>query len=160
MLTWRGTGEIREQLRVGLDHCEALRAAAFEVVRLKLEASPANLGVPQTNCDLAGADPSRYFEHHVKFATMAGKDLDGLSEATGMLGGRLSRNAFRTHADGGEERFVTQRCYGAARETALQRLEELVRTVSSQGFSILEVEQEYVVWDSEAGLDSGWLDRE
>ena len=87
-----------------------------------------------------------------------GADLTRLAKTTAGLGARLSRNAFRAHIDGGEERFVTQRCYGVTLPEASARLTRLLEVVGDEGFAILDVEEEYVVWDSGVSLDAGWLD--
>ena len=60
--------------------------------------------------------------------------------------------------DGTEERFLTQRHYGTGRPRAEAALNAMRTELLEAGLTILEVEAEYVVCDTNAGLDAGWLD--
>jgi len=136
------------------------------VVRTKITAAPGNDGVPRTDRAARAArpdSPERYFEHHVKVLLPAGaggpaEQLIALTDIATGYGARPSRNARRRRPDGQQERFVTQRCRRVGRAAARARLDELVAGLSAAGFSILEVEQEYVVHDDALGLDSDWLE--
>ena len=132
---------------------ERLARDGFTVVRVKVEASPFNDGVPQVDAE---ATPDRYFEHHVKLVV----DSAGIDLARGISlrhSAHVSRNARRGDPDGRHERFVTQRCHGCGRPEARRRLDALLAELSAAGLVIVEVEQEYVVLDSNPAVDAGWI---
>lgn len=135
-----------------------LRAAGFAVTRVKLEAVATNDGVPDADADAAAFPPGCYFEFHVKLALPADADPDALRAVCDRFGARLSRNAFKSSADGRSERFVTLRVYGAGRRTAFARLAELEAALGDAGFAVVNRQREYSVFDSHVGLDAGWLD--
>jgi hypothetical protein len=152
MLTFDATGtleSVRERL-VRLDR--DLRASGFNVTRWKVEVPPWNAGVPATDAD---AVEDRYFEHHIKVLLRSGAEVCTLDPLVASHAARLSRNGRRVRADGREERFVTQRCYGVGRQTAHQRFSALCDALA--GYEVLEGEQEYVVLDTNIGLDAGWI---
>ena len=60
-------------------------------------------------------------------------------------------------ADGFHERFVTQRCRAVGRWEASRRLHALVDDIKTLGFSVLETEEEFTVYDSNIDVDAGWL---
>lgn len=130
--------------------------AGFPVSRVKLEVPPWNAGVPLTRADAPPQE--QYFEHHFKLLLPSDCDLSPLKEAVAPHGAHLSRNARRTRDDGQHERFVTQRCYGVGRQEAQAAFDELMCALRAHSFSILETEQEFVVYDSNFALDAGWLD--
>ncbi len=146
----------REMMRIWrgmLADCEA------QVVREKIEAAPGNEGVPQTESDAVGEPQGRYFEHHVKLVLPDATQtrLSALNQLVAPHGARLSRNARRQRHDGRHERFVTQRCHQVGRVTARLKLDALLETLRTDGQEIVEVEEEYVVYDSALQLDDGWL---
>lgn len=145
MLTVRGEGSEESVLGEARATARTLREEGFEVVRVKLEASPFAQGVP------AAADGDRYFEHHVKLLLAPGTDESVLADRVIPHGAHLSRNARRTRDDGRSERFVTQRC----RDAAPERLEAL--TAALRSYAILSVEREYVVHDDQPSIDAGWI---
>lgn len=125
----------------------------FTVVRLKVEASPFNDGVPQTGADVP---PDRYFEHHIKLVL----DPAGIGTARQISlrhGAHVSRNARRGDAHGRHERFVTQRCHDCGQPEAGRRLDALVAELAAAGLEIAEVEREYVMLDSNPAVDAGWI---
>ncbi|TDD63305.1 hypothetical protein E1263_00925 [Kribbella antibiotica] len=125
-------------------------------VRVKIEAAPWNDGVP---VDEAEAVDGRYFEHHVKLL-LPDEQLDPLTTLLAPHHAHLSRNARRQRPDGKHERFVTQRCHQAGRNSSKPRLEALVAALREAGYEILEIEEEYVVLDSHEDLDTGWLEED
>ncbi|MGN6367992.1 MAG: hypothetical protein ACTHN5_07005 [Phycisphaerae bacterium] len=155
MVTRHGKGTLASELRVAAGLAEGLGAAGFRVMRVKVEVDVANEGVPVTKEEARG-HVGRYFEHHVKLLLEAGADLGRLTEIARGCGGHVSRNALRARVDGGEERFVTQRCYGVTRAEAHRRLEALLAVMA--GYRVMEVEEEFVVYDSDVGLDAGWME--
>lgn len=163
MLTRRGRGALSAELAAARDVAAALAAGGFAVCRVKIEAAPWNKDVPQTDADAARHPPDRHFEHHVKLLLApADADLAAVSDVALRHGARLSRNALRDRPDGRRERFVTQRCYGVGRPAARRWLDALLAALrpvlAAGGHDVADVEEEFVVYDTNAGVDAGWLD--
>src|SRR5262245_59291125 len=156
MLTIRGRGTLAEQRTHALACVESLREAGFTVVRVKVEASPLNPGVPQTAQDAATA-PHCYFEHHVKLVLAGDADVTRVRVISELHASHVSRNARRMLAGGRHERFVTQRCRGVGLTQARSRLDALLAALAADGFAPVEVEHEYVVLDDNPALDAGWI---
>lgn len=159
MITVRGSGELVEQMELGKQWAKRMGAGGIGCRRIKVEAAPDNVGVPQHDAD---AVDGRYFEHHVKLL-LPDDDLARRVELTRLTEphhGRLSRNARRQRADGTHERFVTQRCHGEGRVNARARLDALLAALRETGYPILQIEEEYVAYDSSIRWDAGWLERE
>ncbi|MBS1913573.1 MAG: hypothetical protein JST22_16420 [Bacteroidetes bacterium] len=157
MLTRRGRGTLSDQLLVAGQLAGKLRGAGVTVIRVKIEAAPLNIGVPLTEDEALRLGPERYFEHHVKLLLPADADPALLCEVAQLRSAHLSRNVFKRMADGCVERFVTQRCHGVRREDARRRLTDLTQAIEPFGYPVLEVEEEYVVYDSDAAVDYGWI---
>jgi hypothetical protein len=160
MLTLRGRGALGEQLAEARCVTDALAQDGFTVLRVKLEVSPWAEGVPpgdDTEARLHAA-AGRYFEHHVCLLLEPGSDLAVLAQLVTPHRAHLSWNARRIGADGLERRFVTQRCHGVGRGTAGARLDALLAALRQAGHRWAEVEREFVVHDSDAGVDDGWID--
>ena len=83
-------------------------------------------------------------------------DLGALAARVVPHGAHLSWNARRVHGGGRHERFVTQRCRGVADEDAGRALERLLAALD--GFDVLSVEREFVLYDSDESVDEGWLE--
>ena len=158
MATWRrGETVLPEVLAEATQRARDLEHAGFEVVRVKIEADPANDDVPATEKAARLAPASNYFEHHVKLRreTAAGTEL--LLRVCLEHAAHLSRNAWRQPAHGFEERFVTLRSYQVGWPASEQRLQALLASLRAAGEQILDVESEYTVYDSNLALDAGWL---
>jgi hypothetical protein len=155
MVTLTGRGPAAEQQAV-LDRWQReLHAEKIYPCRAKVEVTPWSEGVPRSDAAALDEPAERYFEHHVKLRLpSSGRPVTELVTA---YGARLSRNARRDRPDGAEERFVTQRCHQVGSETARRRLDELLRALLAARHEVLEVEQEYVVHDSNLAHDHGWL---
>ncbi|MEV6600911.1 nucleotidyl transferase AbiEii/AbiGii toxin family protein [Actinoplanes sp. NPDC051346] len=159
MLTLPGSGTLEQQHAMVRDWCARLKKAGIRPTRTKIEAAPWSTGVPDTDRAASAEPDGRYFEHHVKvrLPSAAVADLLALTDLSEAHGARLSRNARRRDTDGGEERFVNQRCHKVGRATATERLDRLVAALRTAGHDVASVEQEYVVYDSNLDLDQGWL---
>jgi hypothetical protein len=158
MVTSTGHGLFAEQMEKARTLQRDLATCGFEVTRVKVEAAPWNEGVPLEDSNAAAAGNQRYFEHHLKLLLPADADLDRLASIAEPHGAHLSRNARRHRSDGMQERFVTQRCYRTGRATAQAKLEKLAAALKADRWNILEIEQEYVVYDSNLALDDGWIE--
>lgn len=154
MLSWRGRGVLAQQLAAAAEVARQLRAAGLTPVRTKIEAAPANSGVPQDDAD---ATPGRYFESHIKLLLSVDADLAALAEAVRGHGAHLSRNALRRRSDGVDERFVTQRSHGGS-QRARAELDALLARLDGLRLPRAGVETEYVVYDDNLAVDDGWID--
>jgi hypothetical protein len=158
MVTGRVTGRLTEQLAAAVDLAGQLAGLGLTVVRTKVEAAPSNRDIPQSDAEARDGHVGRYFEHHVKLALDPAADLTALAAVALRNGGHLSRNALREQGDGRRERFVTQRCHGVGRQTAKGRLDELLAALAALGHPIVDVEEEFVAYDSNIEVDAGWID--
>ncbi|CAL9593658.1 hypothetical protein SUDANB150_05253 [Streptomyces sp. enrichment culture] len=151
MLTLRGSRTYAQEWERAERTVRQLRADGFRPVRVKIESSPWAAEVPRRPC---GA--GRYFEHHVKLLLDAGTDTTALAERVVPHGAHLSWNARRVRDDASHERFVTQRCHGVDAEGAGRALDGLLAALAP--LRVLEVEREFVLYDSDVTVDEGWLD--
>jgi hypothetical protein len=158
MVSRHGRGRLSGERATAVELGRRLASDGFVVSRIKIEAAPGNRDVPDSDHEAASRHPGRYFEHHVKLALDPEADLAALDGLARGHAARLSRNALRVRADGLQERFVTQRCYSAGRKTAHGRLGNLLAALEAGGYPIVSVEEEFVVLDSDPGVDAGWLD--
>ena len=156
MVTFRGHGSIDTQRKRAAEIVRGLEQLGGRVVRIKTEGDVHNSEVPASNSDVL-IDEKRYFEHHVKLRVDSSADLPALSDLVSAQGARLSRNARRTLCDGAQERFVTQRFNDRGRDDVLRELADLLQLLRDGGYDVIEVESEYVVYDSNLDLDAGWL---
>ncbi|MCE0534126.1 hypothetical protein LWF15_01235 [Kineosporia rhizophila] len=149
MVTRPGAASYEQEAQATRELWAGLQTAGFEPLRVKIESTPAAPEVPQQ------PGPGQYFEHHVKLRLDAGTDLSQLARLAEPHGAHVSWNARRVLADGAHERFVTQRCHDVdapAAHAALQRL-----LADLDGVQIIEVEEEFVLYDSDLSLDDGWI---
>jgi hypothetical protein len=150
MLTQRARGTLAS-VRAAAETCaRALEAAGFAVTRIKIEVA-ADAAIPSPE------EPDRYFEHHVKLLLSPDAELQALAAIAERHGAHLSRNALRSRPDSFQERFVTQRCYSRGRREARSRLETLLAELTPLGHPVLDVEEEYTVYDSNIAVDAGWI---
>ena len=160
MLTTAGEGTLTAQVEAAGALSRDLANAGFRVVRVKVEAAPWNAGVPADDAAAARLGDAMYFEHHVKVVLDGPPGSGTLPALLGRHGARLSRNARRRRANGETEWFATQRCYGVGLPTAGARLDALAGALASAGWTPVEVEREFVVYDDAPSVDDGWLERE
>ena len=166
MVSRRGVGSLSGELTEAANLRRRLAADGFTVSRVKIEAAPDNRDVPDSDPEAVDRHPGRYFEHHVKLALDPETDIPSLANLAQEHAAHLSRNALRVRADGRSERFVTQHGGGAAKQIAVGRpaaLEQLAAlrwtsALEEGGYPIQSIEKEYVVHDSDPGVDAGWLD--
>ncbi|WP_034271684.1 hypothetical protein [Actinospica robiniae] len=158
MLTFTGSGTFDEQRAVIVDLERRLSAAGFAPVRTKIEASPWAAGVPQDRAEAESLGAARYFEHHVKVRLAPGDDWQALALVAVPHGAHVSWNARRVLENGAHERFVTQRCFGVGLAEAGEKLEALCAALCEGGWEIVSAEREFVVFDSDAGIDDGWIE--
>lgn len=157
MLTLRGTGGLSARLTEAEAFVERLRAAGFPVVRVKIEAAPWNADVPQSDAEAARQPAERHFEQHLKLHLKSPAELATAVAVAERFGGHVSRNALRPTGQGSEERFVTRRFHGVGRPVAQAGLRALTAALREAGLVVADSEEEYVVYDSNAAVDRGWL---
>lgn len=136
-----------------------IHAAGFDVSRVKLEATGANVGLPQTAREALRA-PNGYFEFHMKVVLRDAIERAALEAVVRPFGAHLSRNARFVGEDGSEERFVTLRAYRVGQQEAESMFRALDAAVREHGLRASHRLTEYAVFDSNAELDAGWLDDE
>ncbi|GLY30890.1 hypothetical protein Kisp02_42550 [Kineosporia sp. NBRC 101731] len=153
MVTAAGARSYADERVKARDVVEWLRAQGFEPVRVKIESTTGAPEVPAGPCS-----DGQYYEHHVKLVLPPDCDLDTLAVRVVPHGAHLSWNARRARADGRHERFVTQRCRGVGPAGAQAALLLLLEALD--GLEIVEVEQEFVLYDSYLALDEGWIAQE
>lgn len=158
MVTLRGTAPLDAATTSAGKLAADLRAAGYDVVRAKIEMTPWSAGVPATDREAVALGAGFYFEHHVKLAMDPGTGTGSLATLAARHDAHVSRNARRVRPDGLQERFVTQRCRMAGAETARRRLRALTAELDRHHHTIVTVEQEFVVFDSDESLDHGWID--
>jgi hypothetical protein len=157
MVTRKGQGDLNGEMAAAGKLSARLVAKGFDVTRMKVEAAPGNIGIPETDGD-ALRHGGRYFEQHIKLLFDPDTNTESVTAIAAAYRARLSRNARRVRVDGRSERFVTQRCHAVGRMTARNRLDSLVAALLTGGYSILSIEEEYVVLDTAPGVDAGWID--
>ncbi|MFP2925820.1 non-canonical purine NTP pyrophosphatase [Pyxidicoccus sp. 3LG] len=136
----------------------ALAAEGFDVTRVKLEALGKNRDMPEDDAT-ALAQPANYFEFHVKVLLPSeGADVEALRARCEQHGAHLSRNARKVREDGASERFVTLRVYGLGRANADARFTALLEDLAAMGLTLTQRLREWTVYDSNHGLDRGWLE--
>jgi inosine/xanthosine triphosphate pyrophosphatase family protein len=136
----------------------ALAAEGFDVTRLKLEALGKNRDIPEDDAT-ARAQPANYFEFHVKALVPSGDSgVEALRARCEKHGAHLSRNARKVREDGASERFVTLRVYGLGRANADARFTALLEDLARTGLTLTQRLREWTVYDSNHGLDRGWLE--
>jgi hypothetical protein len=155
MVTVRGRGCLDDQRALTALWTRRLYEAGFRVSRVKIEAAPDNADVPQ------GPDlpPGCYFESHVKLVLADEAEVLVVRAVSDRHGAHVSRNARRVLADGRQERFVTQRCFDAGQPEARRRLAALAAALTEARCPPVEIEEEFVVHDSNLSLDDGWMRR-
>jgi hypothetical protein len=157
MLTRHDRGEFSAELQKAFELSRSLEADGFQVLRVKIEASPDSRGVPQADTEAGNQSTGQYFEHHIKLLLGKDEEMLRLTELASRHAAHLSRNALRLRGDGLTERFITQRCAGVGRQEARRRLEALLHAISVAGHTVLKIEEEYVVYDNHLSLDAGWI---
>lgn len=157
MLTRHGRGNFADELKIANSLSQELTAEKFPVVRIKIEAAPGNQDVPQSDVEALAHPIDRYFEHHVKLLLEFSTDILPLQEIARQHSAHLSRNAVQIRLDGCQERFVTQRCMGVGRIEAKKQLQLLLDAIESCGYGSIDLEQEFVIYDSNLALDLGWI---
>lgn len=154
MLTFWGQDSLNAQLRRANSISQELESLKIQVVRTKVETPFPGAFVPGAG---AGKENSnQYFECHVKLRLPSYADLERLRSIAASHRAHVSRNAIKTFENGQTERFVTQRSHHCTGATAHLNQIELTRSLKENSFDIVEIESEFVLYDSNFALDAGW----
>jgi hypothetical protein len=156
MLTVTGSGTLADRRGAASALAGRLAEAGFDVVRTKIEATPWTRGVPADDTAALVLGPGFYFEHHIKLLLEPDADREALAASVTPHGAHLSWNARRVGGSGSHQRFVTQRCHGVGAATAHGKLDALCAMLRSR-YQVVSVHREFVVFDSDATLDDGWI---
>jgi len=157
MISWQRSGTLETQKLRAHELWTELTQLNQHVVRVKIEAHIDNACVPsQAPHEMMLQSDDQYFEHHVKLCLHQQSDMECLQQIAAHHDARISANARRVRLDGHAERFLTQRVFKAGRERAMELLKGLLIDLKNNSFEILEVESEFVVFDSNLTLDDGW----
>jgi hypothetical protein len=157
MITRHSSGRLQNAYGEAKRITEQMQSMGAEILRIKIEMDSHNPAAPADAGDAMLCPPTCYFEHHIKLLLPAGEEHTLLSNIAERHRARLSRNVLRHRQDSFEERFLTQRLYRQGRNTASSALDRLKLELEEMSFTILEIEAEYVVFDSNIDLDAGWL---
>jgi hypothetical protein len=157
MITRHSSGLLQNSYGEAPRIAEQIRSLGAEIRRIKIEMDADNPAAPASAGDAMLCPPTCYFEHHIKLLLPAGQEHASLTNIANRHRARLSRNVLRHRQDRFEERFLTQRLYRQGRDAAAAALHNLQMELEEQSFTILEIEAEYVVFDSNVDLDAGWL---
>jgi hypothetical protein len=152
MITFWGWGELASQKARALQLSFEIARLGALVVRVKIESQLDDL------CEIPDSVArDGYFENHIKVLLAKDMDLNVLSQIVVPHGARLSRNVRRTRSDGRHERFVTQRVFGGHINASKIQFNNLLAALRQAGYAIVELELEFVEFDSHLALDTGWL---
>lgn len=130
---------------------EELKAAGFEVLRLKLE--------HEIGPGLKQLDADRYRETHIKLRIPAARfeqDRARLGALGDELGFVPSRNPYERDAEAVSQ-FVNLRAYSGAAEEADRIADQVAERLAREGFEVVAVKRETAVLDSRRDLDGWWL---
>jgi len=158
MLTQHSKGDLAVVVEKAKDMAKELAAKSLVVQRIKIETDAENPAAPVDSKEADKLPKEWHFEHHVKLLLSSERDLEKAKVLAIQHGARFSRNALRKRPDNLEERFLTQRIYGQGTEMAREHLSGLLKSLTGNGYTVLETEAEYVVFDSNSGLDAGWIE--
>ena len=122
-----------------------------KIVRVKVESLARNPGVPLDSND----EVDKYFEFHYKIVIKDAEDYDKVRNMIKPFGGRLSRNAFK-NLETNKHYFITKRVHNGGQIRALAEYKELNDVLCAGGYAPIKSEAEFVVFDSNYNLDSGW----
>lgn len=149
MVTRRVKGNLLHEFsKIFNEHRFKLLKCGYVPVRIKIEVPPWSELVSLFKTD------DTYYEAHIK-VKIHQKDEGLLALAAQEVNGHLSKNAFKELDGDYNERFITIRMKHNLFH--FQRtVEEAVAFLEKERFEVLEVEQEYCIYDSNLDLDKGW----
>lgn len=133
---------------------ESELSKSFKIIRIKIEASLKNKGIPKNEIEYDNEDC--YFEHHVKIKLDPNMDLDQLALELKSFDAHLSHNAISRDSCF-HEYFATQRVKGFGLNEALVQFQKLNSFFESEGIPMTKSIREYNIFDSDINVDAGWM---
>lgn len=150
MLTYWYVGLESDATLLAMSMSTNMTAFGMTVKRVKVEASLSGHQVPEeaTGC--------HYFEFHFKVDTPDNNSWNRLANVCAKFAAHLFYNPYSK--TGTMMPVVTLRRYSTSKQAAVGELDELMKTIKSEGFQIVVgTEREYSVLDTNVHLDDGWL---
>ncbi|CAF1036464.1 unnamed protein product [Rotaria magnacalcarata] len=145
--------EIVEQMKIFAD----LQFKDLNIIRLKIKSSASHKGVPEENVDkLFWSQKSNYFEFRYKIYVSSKSQLGRLNALCIQQNLCLAFNAFETKSTYERYYIATMRLFHTGRKNAYVTNNYILQSLTRNDFSPVEVENEFVVYDSNINLDSGW----
>lgn len=135
----------------------------FEVIRLKLESLATNEGVPQTDEESKLIPGDTYFEYHIKIknAPMSEESDNVLKNLSYQLTDDLKiRVPFSCNNLKDYQRFLNARTYHIGFENSFAKIEKVKAAIEDKGYEVERVISEFIVYDTNKKLDTGWLEYE
>ena len=137
---------------------ELIREQGFKVTRVKIEALITNNLVPINDEEAKKLPESNYFEFHVLVNLLNKEAMEQLKAICREHQAHLSQNAFKKSVEGIKQYFVTMRLYKVGKQTAKAHFSKLLTELKQQGFKLSNRLQEYIIYDSNTLLDTGWIE--
>jgi hypothetical protein len=138
-------------------------AEQFEVIRLKLESLASNEGVPQTDEEAKNITGDTYFEYHIKIkdAPHSAESDQVLKKLSHQLTEDLQiRVPFSCNNLKDFQRFLNARTYHIGFQNSFAKVNQIKAAIESNGYEIERIISEFIVYDTNKKLDSGWLEYE
>lgn len=152
-------GELLDVQDEVVELARALVRKGFSVTRTKIEAHGRLTWTPETDEEARRGPSTSYFEFHMKLALPEATELALVARRFKELGAHLSRNAHKAAGpDGLAEHFVTIRAHRVGRITAEARFATVCQEIERAGYVVRNRIREYTVFDTNVGLDRGWIE--
>jgi hypothetical protein len=138
-------------------------SAHCDVIRLKLESLAINDGIPQTDEEACAMPGDTYFEYHIKIKDMeiTKHNDDLLKQLSAKLTAELGIPVpFSCNNLPHFQRFLNARTYKLGFKNSYALVEKIIAEIEHNGFSIDRVVSEFIPYDTNKALDSGWLEFE
>ena len=125
----------------------------YHCKRLKIESMASNPGIPITRGEHYSWGPGIYFEFHYKVQVYTEGQYLRLCEACTAESKHLhvSKNPIKPGFY-----YVTLRCFQCGKKSAMGRHKKTLKFLEDLGYPALKNEREFVVYDTNLELDTGW----
>ncbi|WP_144394590.1 hypothetical protein [Pleionea sediminis] len=131
-------------------------AEQYDVVRVKIEASLDNHGLPLLDDDALIAPDDCYYEFHVRLKLPLNADIATITKQLNGYHAYVSQNALKNLSEY-QLRFATIRVMKKGRTAALSHLQAFIDYLNEQQIGFDKVIKEYNIFDSNISLDAGWM---
>lgn len=133
----------------------------FEVIRIKLESLASNNGIPQTDAEALNIPGDTYFEYHIKLKDVEINQIndDKLKALSLKLTQDLNiKVPFSCNNLPDYQRFLNARTYKLGFENSFALVDRIKNAIIENGFLIDRIVSEFIAYDTNKALDSGWLE--